>query len=82
MAQKKKREAIKPQQREKVCLFCRDKNLPIWQEYESLKHFLSPRGRILGREVTSVCVKHQRALASAVKQARHLALLPFTTLEE
>jgi len=43
-----------------------------------LRRYISDRGKILPRRRTGTCAKHQRALAMAVKRARHLALLPFT----
>jgi len=61
------------------CNFCKTSVLPKWQNYEELKNYLSPRMRILSREKTGVCAKHQRLLAKAVKHARHLGLLPFIT---
>ncbi len=64
----------------KPCAFCGSKTLPVWSDYEKLVEYLSPRGRMLPRMLTGVCVKHQRELATAIKQARHLGLLPFTTL--
>lgn len=64
----------------KPCAFCVNKTLPVWQDYDKMGEFLSARGRLLPRILTGVCVKHQRQLATAVKQARHLGLLPFTTL--
>jgi small subunit ribosomal protein S18 len=42
-----------------------------------LREFLAERGKILPRRRTGTCAKHQRQLATAVKRARHLALLPF-----
>jgi len=74
MARKRKKEPIK-----RDCQFCKTGKKPHWQDYEELKKFLSPRMRILSREKTGVCAKHQRRLAKAVKHARHLALLPFIT---
>ncbi len=59
------------------CYYCTEKLLPDYKEYETLKKFISDRGKILSRDKTGVCAKHQRALAKAIKQARHLALLPF-----
>lgn len=61
------------------CQFCQNKTEPYWRDYQVLKNFLSPRSRILSREKTGVCAKHQRQLAKAVKHARHLGLLPFIT---
>ncbi|MGI5840618.1 MAG: 30S ribosomal protein S18 [Patescibacteria group bacterium] len=76
-----KREKITPAVRSKECQFCKADIVPSWQEYEVLKNYLSSRGRILSSQYTGVCVKHQRKLARAIKQARHLALVPFTTQE-
>ena len=81
MAFKKKNTKPRIQPREKGCHFCKAKTTPNWQDSENLATFLSPRGRILGREFTNVCVKHQKRLAESIKHARHLGLLPFTTLE-
>ena len=65
--------------RERGCFFCKQKVSPRWEDYEKLSEYLSPRARIISRQFTGVCVKHQRGLAKAVKRARHLALLPFVT---
>lgn len=67
--------------KEKKCYFCENKSNPLWTDYEKLKDFLSPRSRIIGGQFSGICVKHQRKLVKAIKQARHLALLPFTTQE-
>jgi len=65
--------------KERGCFFCKGKVEPKWEDYEKFYDFLSPRGRILAGVYTGVCAKHQRKLVSAIKQARHLALLPFVT---
>jgi small subunit ribosomal protein S18 len=69
------------QVRSKECQFCKTGTVPAWQDYDVLKDYLSSRGRILSSHYTGVCVKHQKQLAKAIKQARHLALIPFTTQE-
>ena len=71
--------AAKRRGREKGCSFCKNKTIPCWQDYEKINEFLSPRSRIVGAQFSGVCAKHQRKLVKAIKQARHLALLPFTT---
>jgi small subunit ribosomal protein S18 len=79
---KKKKDSIlaaKKRGKEKGCAFCKTNTLPAWQDYEKLKDFLSARGRIMAGQYTGVCAKHQRKLSQAIKHARHLALLPFTT---
>lgn len=78
----KKKTPVRIQPRDRVCPFCKDKKMPNWQNHEELVNFLSPRGRILGREITGVCVKHQRRLAESIKHARHLGLIAFSTAEE
>jgi len=59
------------------CPFCKEGKSPSWKEPEILEKYLSERGRILGKAVTGLCAKHQRRLASEIKKARYLALLPF-----
>jgi small subunit ribosomal protein S18 len=65
--------------RGKECFWCKNKSEPKWEDYAKLAEYLSTRGRILSANTSGVCMKHQRKMASAIKQARHLALLPFTT---
>ena len=71
-----------PRQRrikKKVCMYCADKNLVIdYKDTDKLKKFVSEKGKILPRRVTGLCAKHQREVTTAVKRARHLALLPYT----
>lgn len=64
---------------DKPCLYCEKKASPSWRDYEILMTFLSPRSRILSSQMTGLCSKHQRKVATAIKQARHLALMPFVT---
>ena len=62
----------------KICAFCVDKVTHIdYKDYNRLRNFVSDRGKILKRRQTGTCARHQRALARAIKRARHLALLPF-----
>lgn len=62
----------------KVCFFCRDKVKVIdYKEPAALRPYVSDRGKIAPRRKSGACAKHQRALAVAIKRARHLALLPF-----
>lgn len=62
----------------KVCPFCTDRQRVIdYKEYDMLSRFVSDRGKILPRRSTGACAKHQRAVAEAIKRARHLALLPY-----
>jgi len=50
-----------------------------YKDMELLKKFLNPHGRIMGRKKTGVSAKYQRMLAEAVKRARFMALLPYTS---
>jgi small subunit ribosomal protein S18 len=50
-----------------------------YKDFNFLRRFVSDRGRIESRRKSGSCAKHQRALAQAIKRARHLALLPYTT---
>jgi small subunit ribosomal protein S18 len=61
----------------KNCFFCNEKVEPSYKEVANLSRFVSERGRIVGKEHTGMCAKHQRKLAMEIKRARHLALLPF-----
>ncbi len=66
--------------RKKVCNFCVDKIDAIdYKDVAKLRRFISERGKILPRRVTGTCARHQRELTVAIKRARHLALLPFSS---
>lgn len=66
--------------RRKVCRFCADKALFIdYKDSRGLAHFVTERGKIIPRRITGTCSRHQRRLTTAIKRARVLALLPFTT---
>ena len=62
----------------KPCPFCVKKTEPNYKDLESLSIGISIKKRIVSRWSTGVCQKHQGRLASAIKRARYLALLPFT----
>jgi small subunit ribosomal protein S18 len=66
--------------RPKVCHYCVDKITRVdYKEIEKLKKYITDRGKIIPRRVTGTCAKHQRQLTGAIKRARFLALLPFTS---
>ena len=66
--------------RKKVCSFCVDKIDTIdYKDVAKLRRFISERAKILPRRVTGTCARHQRELTVAIKRARHLALLPFSS---
>ena len=61
--------------RKKVCVYCVDKNAVIdYKDTNKLKRYISERGKITGN-----CAKHQRKLTTAIKRARHIALMPYIT---
>jgi len=62
----------------KVCIFCADHS--DWVDYKDtnlLRRFISDRGKIRSRNNTGTCAQHQRDVATAIKTARELALLPY-----
>lgn len=65
--------------RRKVCSFCVDKATEInYKDVSKIKRYISDSGKILPRRMSGVCSKHQRWLATAIKRARTMALLPYT----
>lgn len=65
--------------RRKVCTFCANKSTRIdYKDVGLLGRYLTDRAKILPRRRTGNCARHQRALATAIKRARYLALLPYT----
>lgn len=64
--------------RKKVCAFCVDKVETIdYKDIARLRKFTSERAKILPRRVTGTCARHQRALTTAIKRARYVALMPY-----
>ena len=69
--------------RKKVCYFCANHVDYIdYKDVELLKKFISERGKILPRRVTGTSAKYQRMLTTAIKRARHMALLPYVVDEK
>ena len=68
--------------RRKVCRFCADKGLKIdYKDIKVLYQFVTERGKITPSRITGNCARHQRELTVAIKRAREVALLPFTTIK-
>ena len=66
--------------RKKVCAFCVDKVESIdYKDTQKLRKFTSDRAKILPRRVTGTCARHQRELTTAIKRARQVALMPYTS---
>lgn len=66
--------------RKKVCGFCVDKAQSIdYKDIPKLKRYVSERAKIVPRRISGNCAKHQRLLTVAIKRARHIAILPYST---
>ena len=66
--------------KKKVCMFCKDKVKYVdYKDTPLLRRFISDRGKIRARRVTGVSVQEQRLIATAVKNAREMALLPYSS---
>ncbi len=66
--------------RKKVCAFCVEKAEKIdYKDVAKLRKFTSDRAKILPRRVTGTCARHQRELTVAIKRARQVALMPYTS---
>ena len=64
--------------RKKVCQFCADKTETIdYQDVETLRKYVTERGKILPKRITGTCAMHQREVTTAIKRARIVALLPY-----
>ncbi|MBW1888219.1 MAG: 30S ribosomal protein S18 [Deltaproteobacteria bacterium] len=69
-----------PYHKRKICRFCADSSLVIeYKDSRTLRMYTSERGKIVPRRISGNCAKHQRILTVAIKRARNIALLPFTT---
>ena len=67
--------------RRKVDRFLADKSLVIdYKDPSVLKYFVTERGKIVPRRVSGLCAKNQRKITQAIKRARMIALMPFTTV--
>lgn len=64
--------------RKKVCQFCADKKENIdYKDVDTLKKYITERGKILPKRITGTCAMHQREVTTAIKRARIVALLPY-----
>jgi small subunit ribosomal protein S18 len=66
--------------RRKVCKFCAEKiDFIDWKDVKLLSAFVPERAKILPRRISGTCAPHQRTLKVAIKRARNIALLPYST---
>lgn len=64
--------------KKKVCAFCVEKAEEVdYKDVAKLKRYITEKGKIIPRRTSGMCAEHQRALATAIKRARIMALLPF-----
>jgi small subunit ribosomal protein S18 len=64
--------------RRKSCYFCKDKVEEIdYKNYNQLRRYMSEKGKIRSRRISGACRRHQRQVATAIKRAREMALLPY-----
>ena len=81
----KKKEKIKTpkeneRQKKRVCRFCENKEDYVsYLDDKKLIRFVNEQGKMTPKRISGTCSKHQRMLATAIKRARHLALLPFVS---
>ena len=69
--------------RPRICRFCADKKLTIdYKDSRLLNPFITERGKIVPRRISGNCAKHQRAVVQAIKRARVLAFIPYTTTHQ
>ena len=75
-AQKKKGSFL----RKKVCRFCADATVGIdYKDPKGLRYFLTETGKLIPSRISGNCAKHQRHIATAIKRARQLALMPYAS---
>jgi len=63
------------------CFFCKYGISPDYKDIENIEKFVTARKKIVSRDKSNVCAKHQRALSKQIKYARYLAMLPFTSYQ-
>ena len=82
-ARKKARKALKKKGgflRKKVCRFCSDQKLIIdYRDPRGLRYFITETGKVIPQRISGNCAKHQRAVTTAIKRARQLALMPYAS---
>jgi small subunit ribosomal protein S18 len=63
------------------CFFCQYHIDPNYKDIDNLEKFITPRKKIINRERSGVCAKHQRKLTKQIKYARYLGLLPYVSYQ-
>ena len=76
------RKSRDPSSRKKSCRFCGDDAPAIdYKDARLLRSYITERGKIVPRRISGTCAKHQRQLATAIKRARTIALLPYLAVD-
>ena len=76
---RRRRPQADSRRKRKVCQFCKDSSIDIdYKDVALLRKFMSDRGKIRSRRVTGLSPRRQREVATAIKNAREMALLPYT----
>jgi small subunit ribosomal protein S18 len=65
--------------KKKVCRFCTEEVVLDYKNVRVLKSFITERFKIVPARITGTCARHQRLLNTAIKRARHLSLIPYTS---
>lgn len=77
---RKKPAKVKKQVKKKICSFCANKIDEVdYKDVVTLKRFVNEKHKIAARRATGACAKHERTIATAIKRARCMALLPYCT---
>lgn len=77
-AREQKQQREQRQYKQRYCYFCKNKIGEIdYKDIDNLKRYVSDRGKIRARRVTGACAQHQHKIASAIKRARQMALIPY-----
>jgi small subunit ribosomal protein S18 len=81
MAKEQRRPKTKPQQfkkrKKKPCVFCVDKIILDYKDTGFVRRFVTDRGKIAPRRLSSCCALHQRMIAMAIKRARQIGTIPY-----
>ncbi len=63
------------------CFYCQYNSNPSFKDIENLEKFLSPRKKMVGRDRSNLCAKHQRIMTKEIKYARFLGLIPYVSYQ-
>lgn len=63
------------------CFYCQYNSNPSFKDIENLEKFLSPRKKMVGRDRSNLCAKHQRMMTKEIKYARFLGLIPYVSYQ-